>query len=439
MLDMNRYAQLSRQAAREGAVLLKNDREALPLKRGCSVASFGRSQLNYFKSGTGSGGLVNAPYVVSILDAMLYSDQIVLNESVLKAYTDWVKEHPFDEGKGWATEPWSQEEMPLDEDLVIRASKESDTAVITIARTAGEDRDNTAELGSYLLSAAEEKMLELVCRHFEKTVVLLNVGNIIDMKWVAKYDPAAVLYVWQGGQEGGNGVMDLLLGIDSPSGKLADTIAYDIADYPSTDNFGDPDQNFYQEDIYVGYRYFETFEKERVLYPFGFGLSYTTFEKRVTNFVWDGSSMLVDVLVTNTGDYHGREVVQLYASSPQGKLGKPARVLCGFDKTDVLESGASQMIHLVCRGKDFASYDDIGDSGYPHAWVLEAGSYAFYVGGDVRSAAKVCEVTLEETVLVEQLSEAMSPVIPFERIKPIENEGGFKKGYEVVPLRRCVW
>ena len=186
MLDLKRYAQLARQTAREGAVLLKNDRQALPLSKGCRVASFGRSQLNYFKSGTGSGGLVNAPYVVSILDAMLTSNEITLNQAVLRTYTEWVQENPFDEGYGWATEPWSQKEMPLDEELVIRAAKESDVAVITLARTAGEDRDNTPEPGSYLLSAEEENMLELVCRHFDQTVVLLNVGNIIDMKWVAK-------------------------------------------------------------------------------------------------------------------------------------------------------------------------------------------------------------------------------------------------------------
>lgn len=416
MLKQNRYAQLARQAAREGAVLLKNDRETLPLKHGCRVASFGRSQFHYYKSGTGSGGLVNSPYVIGILDAMLGCTDITVNEDVLRVYTDWVREHPFDEGHGWATEPWCQEEMPLSEELVRAAAEDSDVAVISIGRTAGEDKDNSAYPGSYLLLPEEEKMLELVCRHFEKTVVLLNVGNIIDMKWVARYDPAAVLYVWHGGQEGGNGVLDLLLGVECPSGKLPDTIAGDISDYPSTENFGDDNRNIYREDIYVGYRYFETFRKNQVLYPFGFGLSYTSFEKTVMGFEWDGERLSVDVNVTNTGAYAGREVVQLYVSVPQGALGKPERVLCAFGKTGLLPSGAAENIHLSCGLGELASFDDSGASGYAHAWVLEAGAYVFFLGGDVRSAERIGAVTLQETVRYQQLSEAMSPVIPFQRM-----------------------
>ena len=416
-------------------MLLKNDRNTLPLETGCKVASFGRSQFNYYKSGTGSGGLVNAAYVVSILDAMLASDDVTVNETVLDAYTDWVREHPFDKGTGWATEPWSQEEMPLDENLVIRAARESDVAVVTIGRLAGEDRDNSAQPGSYLLSDEEERMLELVCRHFEKTVVLLNVGSIIDMKWVEAYDPAAVLYVWQGGQEGGNAVLELLLGIDSPSGRLTDTIARDITDYPSTENFGDPDRNFYREDLYVGYRYFETFAREKVLYPFGFGLSYTTFEKTVEDIAWDEKSLSLEVTVTNTGSRPGKDVVQLYVSAPQGKLGKPERVFCGFEKTRVLQPGERQRITLSCCNRDFASYDDTGISGYRSAWVLEAGEYVVYLGGDVRNARKAGSFSLEEPVLVEQLTEAMSPVLPFERMRPVNRNGVLEIAYEPVPLR----
>lgn len=389
MLDIGRYTSLARQAAREGAVLLKNDRQALPMKPGCRVASFGRSQLNYYKSGTGSGGLVNAAYVVGILDALLASPELRVNERVLKAYTDWVRDNPFDEGHGWATEPWCQEEMPLDESLVIRAAGESDVALVTIARNAGEDKDNSPQPGSWLLTPEEETMLELVCRHFDRTVVLLNVGSIIDMGWVEQYDPAAVLYVWQGGQEGGNGVADLLLGRESPSGKLTDTIARDIKDYPSTADFGDPDRNFYREDIYVGYRYFETFAKDRVVYPFGFGLSYTTFEKTVEQVSWDGDRVCLTVTVKNTGDYPGREVLQLYASAPQGKLGKAARVLCGFTKTKLLLPGEEERLRLECRGYDFASYDDSGVTGYPYAWVLEAGEYAFYLGAMCEAPIKL--------------------------------------------------
>ena len=435
MFCQTRYAELVRQAAREGAVLVKNDRQALPLKAGCTVASFGRSQLNYYKSGTGSGGLVHAPYTVSVLDAMLASREITVHEELLNTYMEWVREHPFDEGKGWATEPWCQEEMPLPEELVARVAKEADVAVITIGRLAGEDRDNSAQPGSYLLLPEEERMLELVCRHFEKTVVLLNVGAVIDMKWVRQYDPAAVLYIWQGGQEGGNGVLDLLLGAFSPSGKLTDTVAWDISDYPSTENFGDPDRNFYREDIYVGYRYFETFAKDRVLYPFGFGLSYTTFAQTVRGFAWDGEQVRLEVTVTNTGACPGKEVVQLYVSAPQGALGKPARALCAFQKTDLLAPGQQQTLLLTCNSRDFASFDDTGATGYPFAWVLEPGAYTFYVGGDVRSAREAGAFELSRCICVEQLSEAMSPVLPFTRMRPVPQEEGFRVDYEPVPLR----
>ena len=333
MLNMERYVSLARQAVAEGCVLLKNDERALPIRKGCKVASFGRSQFNYYKSGTGSGGKVNTAYVVSVLDALQSCKNIVMNETVLDVYEKWLEEHPFDEGKGWATEPWCQEEMPLSEEVVKEAALESELALVTIARTAGEARDNSATEGSFLLTKEEEHMLELVCRYFAKTAVLLNTGNIIDMKWVEKYNPSAVLYIWQGGQEGGNGVLDVLTGKVSPCGKLTDTIAKDYLDYPSAENFGNDDQNIYAEDIYIGYRYFETFAKEKVLYPFGYGLSYTNFALETTDFLWDGEKVAVAVKVTNCGNVSGKEVVQLYEEAPQGGLGKPARVLCGFAKT----------------------------------------------------------------------------------------------------------
>lgn len=190
-------------------------------------------------------------------------------------YKSWIKENPFDEGNGWATEPWFQKEFVPDESIVKAARKKSDIAVIVIGRTAGEDRDNASEKGSWYLTDEEEALLDIVSKSFENTVVLLNVGNIIDMNWIEKYNIKSVIYVWQGGQEGGNAVTDVLSGDVNPSGRLSDTIAKDISDYPSSKNFGNEDFNLYQEDIYVGYRYFETFAPEKVLYPFGFGLSYT--------------------------------------------------------------------------------------------------------------------------------------------------------------------
>ena len=171
-------------------------------------------------------------------------------------------------------------------------------------------------------------MIALVSRHFKRSIVLLNTGNICDMRFVKKYDPAAVCYVWQGGQEGGNAVVDVLTGIVNPSGKLTDTIAECIDDYPSTAHFGDDAKNAYCEDIYVGYRYFETFAKEKVLYPFGFGLSYTTFKIKMVSFCYKDNYVTVQVQVRNTGSRSGKEVVQLYCQAPQGHLGKPLRSLC---------------------------------------------------------------------------------------------------------------
>ena len=276
-LEMDQYAALARKTAAEGCVLLKNENSALPLRNGDKVAVYGRIASTYYKSGLGSGGMVNTKYVVGILDALENEKDITLVKKVRELYDSWISENPFDEGKGWGQVPWSQKEMPVSEEL-LKAGDGCDVAMIVIGRTAGEDQDNKEEEGSYLLTADEKELLKAVCDRFSRTVVVLNVGNIIDMKWVDDYKPSAVLYAWQGGQEGGNGVADVLMGRVNPCGKLTDTIAKNISDYPSTANFGDKKSNTYVEDIYVGYRYFETFAKDKVLYPFGFGLSYTTFE-----------------------------------------------------------------------------------------------------------------------------------------------------------------
>lgn len=246
-LDMEKYKSLARQAVAEGCVLLKNDNNTLPLKASDNVALFGRSLFNYYKSGLGSGGLVNTRYVVSILDALREETDITLNEAVLNIYEAWIKNHPYDEGQGWGQVPWSQKEMPLSEAVVSEAAKISDIALVIIGRTAGEDQDARNEAGSYLLTDEEKTMIRLVSSQFKRTAVLLNVGNIIDMQWVDECQPSAVMYVWQGGQEGGHGVADVLTGRVNPCGALTDTIAHTIEDYPSTPNFGSLTRNFYKE------------------------------------------------------------------------------------------------------------------------------------------------------------------------------------------------
>ena len=182
-LDWNKYTDTAIRIAEEGSVLLKNDRGALPVNGGAKVALFGRMQDNYYKSGTGSGGMVNVKHVVSILEGLSASSDIVLDEELIKIYEDWQKENPVDPGMGWGKENWSQPEMPLTDELVEKLASRNDAAILVIARTAGEDRDNTPQKGSFFLSDGEEAMLKKVCAAFSRTSVLLNVGNIIDMSF----------------------------------------------------------------------------------------------------------------------------------------------------------------------------------------------------------------------------------------------------------------
>ena len=433
-LDLEKYAALARQAVAEGCVLLENEGQALPLRDGERVAVFGRMAFHYYKSGLGSGGLVNTRYVVGILDALKECEGVHLDEKLMGIYEDWIKENPYDEGQGWGRVPWCQKEMGVTEEM-LDCARRNDVSLVVIGRTAGEDQDNNAKAGSYCLTETEEDMIRRVCEVSERTVVVLNVGNTIDMSWVEKYRPQAVLYVWQGGQEGGNGVADVLTGKVCACGKLTDTIAADIKDYPSTENFGDPFKNYYKEDIYVGYRYFETFAKDKVLYPFGYGLSYTTFETRAEILKNTGDEITVSVTVSNTGEVRGKEVVQVYVKVPQGKLGNPARKLIGFAKTKELAPGEQEEVCIVIQKYDMASYDDSGVTGHKSCYVLEEGTYEIFVGSDVRSAVSVgCYE--EEFRVIEELEEAYAPVEKFQRMKAVLlSDGTYQAVTEDVPIR----
>ena len=433
-LDLEKYATLARQAAAEGCVLLENEKQALPLREGESVAVFGRMAFHYYKSGTGSGGMVIVTKVVNILDGLI-DNGIKVNEKLLDTYRKWDKENPFDLGEGWGGEPWSQKEMPLDEGLVKETAKSCETAIVIIGRTAGEEQDNRLEAGSYLLSDDEIAMLTVVRKHFKKVVLLLNVGNIIDMTDINRIAPDSVLYVWQGGMTGGKGTADVLTGKVSPSGKLPDTIAYKVSDYPSDANFGrEENRDIYAEDIYVGYRYFETFAKEKVLYPFGFGLSYTEFEIKTEKAEITEGAVKLSVSVKNIGSYKGKEVIEVYCEAPQGRLGKAARVLCGFEKTRELVPQEEQVVEIAVDIAKLASYDDSGVTGNKSCYVLEAGEYKFYVGSDVRSAEYACSFEQGEDLVTERLTQALAPVESFERIKPVCEGGAFSIGREAVPV-----
>lgn len=433
-IDFNwkEYIALARRAAAEGAVLIKNDNGTLPVKKGGSVALFGRTQFDYIKSGTGSGGLVNVPYVVNFYEGFTACDDLKVYEPLSDIYRKWIEENPFDSGHGWATEPASQVEMPLGDELVIKARENADTAIVFISRLAGEDKDCKAEAGDYYLNDGEKEMIKTVTKYYEKTAVLINGGDIIDMNWVSELSPSAVMYIWQGGCEGGNAVADLVSGKVTPSGRLTETVALDIKDYPSDANFGDLVRNYYKEDIYVGYRFFETFAKDKVLYPFGYGLSYTSFSKEASFSL--ESEPFVTVTVKNTGDFAGKETVMVFMSAPQGMLGKPARVLIAFDKTKLLNPGESETFTIEWSMRDMSSFDDSGVTGYKNSFVMEEGEYTFYVGSDVRSAQAVGSFVLSETIEVEHVSNALYPIREFERLMPSEENCEYKPAYAPVPV-----
>lgn len=447
------FAEFSRKVAAEGAVLLQNNNQVLPIRKNESVSIFGRVQVDYYRSGTGSGGSVHVAYTTNLLDGLRSKTDIRVNEQLAQVYEQWIQENPFDNGGGgWAAEPWHQQEMTLTDELVAEARQQSDKAIIVIGRTAGEDKDNADAPGSYRLTDDELNMLKQVTAHFEQTVVVLNVSNIVDMSWVQDkshiHPISAVIYSWHGGMEGGNAIADVLVGEVTPSGKLPDTIAYSIDDYPSTKNYGNEHQSLYEEDIYVGYRYFETFAPEKVQYAFGYGLSYTSFEvkpEEAQRTSHEGQEYIeIGVQVTNTGTvYAGKEVVQVYYEAPQGQLGQPARSLAAFGKTGLLQPGESERLVITFPVHSMASYDDSGITGHAHAYVLEEGIYRFYAGNSIRQLEAVkyaggegYEVT--ELQIVEQLQEAMAPTVTFNRIKPGQklDNGTYEITYTEVPKQK---
>ena len=383
---------LIRQAGAESCVMLKND-GALPLDQNEEVAVFGRCQLDWFYVGYGSGGDVKAPYYVNLIDG-LRNAGVPLNAAVLNHYSAWTQEEENEADHGWWGHwPYSHPEMPLNAALVRNAAETAKTALVVIGRAAGEDRENTLTKGSYYLTDAERAMLDAVTAAFSKVVVLLNIGNIMDFSWTEDYGNrlSAVLVVWQGGMESGNAAADVLTGAVSPSGRLSDTIARRYADYPSSANFGGKDYNEYAEGIYVGYRYLDR-HPEKVLFPFGFGMSYTAFSISPVSLRREDGETEAVVTVTNTGDCSGKEVVQLWCYPPEGKLDKPLRVLAAFAKTETLAPGESQTLTLRCDDKCLSSYDEEN-----HRFILEDGTYRFSANDiDAGSFALSEEVTVEE-------------------------------------------
>lgn len=404
--------ELCRKVTAEGCVLLKND-GTLPLGNQ-QFALFGRCQINAFYVGYGSGGDVKPPYKVSILEG-LRAGGANLDIQVVETYEHWTKNHIPDEGY-WGHWPMCYKEMPVKDEFIASAAKRNTTAVVVIGRAAGEDRENKIEKGSWFLTDTEDNLLALTRKYFKKVCVMINSGSIMDVTRIEKHKPDALMFVWQGGQETGNAVADVLLGKVSPSGKLTDTIAA-IEDYPSYKYFGNKKYNNYAEDIYVGYRYFNTFARDKIIYPFGFGLSYTKFEITDCKVKQNAeTTATVTFTVKNAGDFTGKQVVQVYLSVPQGKLGKPSRELAAYVKTKELAPNESQTLSVTVELKDFASFDDMGVTGYKNSFVLESGEYKIFIGENVSCVKEIYTLNLDGMVLIKACEEACAPRYSFKRM-----------------------
>lgn len=426
------HIELSKEAAKEGMVLLKNAQKVLPLSKGAKVALFGKATIDYVKGGGGSGD-VTVAYTRNLYEGLLQKqDKVTVFEDLVKFYQKDVQAQ-YEAGRA----PGMTIEPAVPQELMKKASAFTDTAIISICRFSGEGWDRKSvvstenkniwesedamakqsaaifENGDFYLTQAEQTMVNQVCENFDKVIVVMNVGGMVDTSWFHDNDKIqSVLMAWQGGIEGGLAAAELLLGEGCPSGKLVDTFAKELDDYPSTESFHESEKYVdYTDDIYVGYRYFETIPgaKDKVNYPFGYGLSYTEFRLEQGLAYEEQGRICIPVKVTNIGKYAGKEVVQVYYEAPQGKLGKPARQLVAFEKTRLLQMGEAQDMLLCFDVTQMASYDDLGKV-QESAYVLEAGKYGFYVGNSVHDAKKNDYVyAKEDDFVVTQLSKKVAP------------------------------
>ena len=478
-----RHRGVARRAAAEGMILLKNEEHLLPLPRETRVALYGSGALFPIKGGSGSGD-VNSRETVNLLDGMAQAGYEIANRSWLEEYrkqyeearinwrnTIWDKidqmEKEGREGGLWAaytTTPF----LPPAGDPVQKA--EADVALYVHSRTAGEGADRFASPGDYYLTGEEEAFISRLCECYSHVALILNLGGIVDLEFADKY-PAiqSILYVSQPGMEAGNAMADVISGAVTPSGKLTDSWARAYEDYPNSETFshnnGNVTEEFYEEGIYVGYRYFDTFEVP-VRYPFGFGLSYTSFSMDLTGLSLKkpgtgnagekgGCEKAADetgagrtnlcmstvcagedenlvicarACVKNTGEiYSGREVAQLYVSCPQGSEGKEFRRLAAFAKTGLLAPGETQELELCVSLKDLASYDEALS-----AWVLEEGAYVFLLGADIQSGKPAGILQVKERILLEK-TEAICPLQRAEDLEELlPDEDRMKERREVL-------
>ncbi len=432
------HIELSKKAATEGIVLLKND-GTLPLCSENTVALFGKATIEYIKGGGGSGD-VHCPYIRNIYEGFLTKEnenKISIYKPLAEFYKDYVRKESVNvltqeqidarwdivNNMEFCTErddmtydtfaAMHVKEAEVPDELIVSAAENADTAIITLSRFSAEGVDRRPIKGDYYLSDLETALIDRCTELFRNVIIVINSGAVIDCEYFAVNDRInAVLFAWQGGMEGGSALADIICGDETPSGKLADTIAKSYDCYPTKEDFWECfDHVDYSDDIYVGYRYFETIPgaASHVRYPFGFGLSYTSFELNEIMCFAHSDKINVVLNIKNTGAVCGKEVAQVYFSAPQGKLGKPSKVLAAFRKTKLLAPGETESIFLSFPVSQMASFDDLGKIAKA-SYVLEKGNYSFFVGTSVRNTVKAdFEFTVAEDTVTEKLESRCKP------------------------------
>ncbi|MBN1157744.1 MAG: glycoside hydrolase family 3 protein [Bacteroidales bacterium] len=439
--DLDAHAELARQAATDGMVLLQNENAALPFDNGIkNIAAFGNASYDIITGGTGSGD-VNEAYSVSLTEG-LENGGYTVNPDLQKSYTAYIEQERASQPRGrgfggmFGGGP-AIPEMQLDAAAINRIAASADVALITIGRNSGEGRDRSNSEGDFLLSQAEKDMVNRVTGAFhaqgKKAIVILNVGGVIETaSW--RDIPDAILLAWQGGQEAGNSIADVLSGRANPSGKLATTFPMKYEDNPSSETFpgivtdaedaqaaartggfgfgfgGMRDSEVvYDDGIYVGYRYYETFGI-LTAYEFGYGLSYTgfTYDNLTVSSGSFKDRITVTVDITNSGNVGGKEVVQLYISAPDFRLEKPDQELKGFAKTRLLQPGESQTVTFEITARSLASFNTAES-----AWIAEYGTYEIRIGSSCLDIRQYAAFDLEEDILVETVNKALTPVRNF--------------------------
>ncbi len=435
--DLKAHAEVARQAATDGMVLLKNSEMALPIDPAIkSVACFGNTSYDIISGGTGSGD-VNEAYTISLFEGLEKGGYTPDQElaDIYNQYLETEREklpEPRNFFEAFMRRGARLPEMGVSDDLAKQVVPNAEIALITIGRNAGEGGDRQAIEGDFYLTTVEKEMIQNVSEAFhasgKKVIVVLNIAGVIETaSW--RDLPDAVLCAWQPGQEAGNSIVDVLSGAVNPSGKLAISFPVLYEDCPSAKNFpgqaikmegeedDSPDQSgfsfnrrrpwevAYEEDIYVGYRYYNTFDVP-VAYEFGYGLSYTTFtyNNPVLSSTDFNGELTVSIDVENTGNVAGREVVQVYASAPEVKLNKPSEELVAFGKTKLLEPGETETLTFTISTKDLASFDEATST-----WITEAGTYTLKIGAPSKDIKATSDFTMEETLTAGTVSKALVP------------------------------